>query len=111
MIEQIIGLLGDRYHYYFYRTQDGTEADLVVVDGDKPLYSIEVKMNNAPKLTKGMINCLEDLQPQQHCVIVPACKESYPIPTLSEEMALFLRKSSCYIFYQLYYFFRFFYYV
>ena len=51
-------------------------------------------MNNTPKLTKGMVNCFEDLKPKQHCVIVPVCEVSYPIHNHVEVygLELFLKK-------------------
>jgi uncharacterized protein len=48
VIQQIIANLKQSVNYYFYRTQDGTELDLVLVKGISPVLGIEIKYANAP---------------------------------------------------------------
>ncbi|MCX6277410.1 MAG: DUF4143 domain-containing protein [Bacteroidetes bacterium] len=43
VIQQIIALLKPGVIPWFYRTQDGTELDLVLVQGLKPVLGIEIK--------------------------------------------------------------------
>jgi len=62
---------------YFYRTQAGAECDLLLVQGITPLVCIEIKLTNAPSVSKGFISCLEDLQPQYKYLITPE-SDTYP---------------------------------
>ncbi|MBK7939220.1 MAG: ATP-binding protein [Lewinellaceae bacterium] len=55
VIEQIIRVTQRKWEYYFYRTQHGAEADLVLVRPDGKIYCIEVKFSSAPVLGKGFI--------------------------------------------------------
>lgn len=61
VIQQVIGLLKPNISAYFYRTQDGSELDLVLVKGGEPVLGIEVKHSNAPKITKGTTVASQDL--------------------------------------------------
>jgi uncharacterized protein len=76
-IDQIISILGSRYQYYFYRTQDQAEVDLVICESDKPLVSIECKFTSTPKKYKGMTTAFNDLQTNQNYIIVPECNIPY----------------------------------
>lgn len=78
-IEQIIGHLGDKYSYYFYRTQDQAESDLVICKNDKPLYCIEIKLTSKPKRTHGFTSVIKDLQADQNFILIPDVKTEYPL--------------------------------
>lgn len=71
VIEQIIQLMPKNLHAYFYRTHHGAESDLVLVKGNKPIACIEIKLNNAPDVPKGFINCINDLKTKQNFIITP----------------------------------------
>lgn len=77
-IEQIIGHLGSDYRFYFYRTQDGTEVDLLAVKANTVVYAFEVKLSGAPSITKSMTFAMDDLQPQKLFVITPTAG-NYPL--------------------------------
>ncbi len=77
VIEQIIRVTQRKWEYYFYRTQHGAEADLLLVDPAGAMYCIEIKFSAAPVLSRGFYNCIEDLKPAYKYVIVPT-GESYP---------------------------------
>jgi uncharacterized protein len=79
VIEQIISYAGDSYDYYFYRTQDGTEADLLMVQGNKPKYTIEIKYTSTPKLTKGFSTAIADLHTTDNFIVVPEVRQSYSL--------------------------------
>lgn len=70
-IEQIINTLGSNYRFHFYRTQDGTEADLIAVKGNIVEYAFEIKLAGAPSITKSMKHILQDLTPAKMYVITP----------------------------------------
>lgn len=50
VIEQVLGVLGDRWDPFFYRTSAGAECDLVLQRGRQRL-AIECKASSAPDLT------------------------------------------------------------
>lgn len=56
---------------FFYRTQAGAECDLVLVQGITPVACIEIKLSNAPLVSKGFMSCVEDLDPQYKFIITP----------------------------------------
>ncbi|MCP4456530.1 MAG: ATP-binding protein [Cytophagales bacterium] len=69
VIEQIISTLASRYSYYYYRTHQGAECDLVLVDGITPKVGIEIKYASAPKVTKGFLQSIEDLGTIENYII------------------------------------------
>ena len=71
VIEQINQLLSDDFKLYFYRTQAGAEADLIIVKGIKPVYCIEIKYSSNPKATKGLMNVIKDLETPYNFIITP----------------------------------------
>ena len=54
VIEQITATLGEAYEYYFYRTHQGAECDLLLVKNGVVKMAIEIKNTLSPKLSKGM---------------------------------------------------------
>jgi predicted AAA+ superfamily ATPase len=79
VIENIINTLGDRYQYYYYRTADGTECDLVIFEGTNCTAAIDVKFSPAPKSTRSMTTAIRDLKPIRAFFIVPECKVPHSI--------------------------------
>lgn len=79
VIEQIIGELRDKFNYYYYRTQDGTEADLVLLKAGKPYITIEIKFSTAPKITQGTYNSINDLKTKKNFIIIPSNEQGYYI--------------------------------
>lgn len=83
VVEQIIANIGKDYQPWFYRTQDGTECDLVLTISNKPITCIETKITSAPKKTKSLTIAINDLGTDQNFIIVPKCDEPY---SLSEKI-------------------------
>jgi len=79
VIEQIIICLGNSFDYYFYRTQDGTECDLVITDNLKPINCIEIKFTSTPKRTRGFLTAINDLNTEKNYLIIPECRQPYQI--------------------------------
>ncbi len=77
VLEQIIPLLPSTIHPFFYRTHDGSEMDLVLVKGIKPIACIEIKTSNEPNLTRGFYECIEDLKCNTAIIITPYQKMAY----------------------------------
>lgn len=77
VIEQIMRATQRKWEYYFYRTQHGAEADLVMINPAGTMYCIEIKFSLAPVLSKGFYQSVEDLNPARKYVIIPT-GDAYP---------------------------------
>lgn len=71
VIEQIYQLKTKQTELFFYRTQTGAECDLVLVQGIIPIACLEIKLSNAPTVSKGFISCTQDLEPKHKYIITP----------------------------------------
>ena len=72
VIEQIVQQLKDGVQAYFYRTSNGAEMDLVLVQGLKPVVSIEIKLSLKPALKRGSTESVTDLMTEHNFVVTPA---------------------------------------
>lgn len=72
VIEQIIPLLDPAIRPHFYRTSNGAEMDLVLVDGITPVVSIEIKLSLAPALKRGSTESVNDLKTANNYVVTPS---------------------------------------
>ena len=79
VIEQVIEKLGDDRDYYYYRTQDGTEADLVICRHHKPEIIVEAKMSSAPHASKSMLNSMDDLKTRKGYIIIPGAGQNFSV--------------------------------
>ena len=71
VVEQVLQALPSGLQLYYYRTQAGAECDMVLARGVHAVASIEVKLNNAPSITKGYYQSIEDLKTKKNYVVVP----------------------------------------
>lgn len=78
VIEQIINVIGPDYQYYFYRTHQGAECDLLLVKSGKVEWAIEIKNTLSPKISKGFLISMEDTKAAKGAVI-SRVKEGYPL--------------------------------
>jgi predicted AAA+ superfamily ATPase len=67
----------NEYEAYFYKTTQGAELDLILIKGDKKI-AFELKVSDAPKLTKGFWNAIEDTKPNITYVVSPV-SDKYPV--------------------------------
>ncbi|AQG78716.1 ATP-binding protein [Spirosoma montaniterrae] len=97
VIEQVLSLLPWQQMPFFYRTADGAELDLVVVSGSTVLVALEIKLSNAPTLSRGTTVALQDLGNPPLLVVTPS-SDDYPmranawvcsVRTLSENLKRF----------------------
>lgn len=72
VIEQIYQLKPKHLEMYYYRTHNGAECDLVLVNGLTPVAAIEIKYSTTPALSKGFYQVLEDLSIEKAFVITPS---------------------------------------
>ncbi|MEM8894867.1 MAG: ATP-binding protein [Bacteroidota bacterium] len=77
-VRQIMQTLGNRYEYHFYRTHEGAEIDLLLLENNKPSIAIEIKYSNAPKLTKGYLNAIGDVGTRRNFVVTPS-SDYFPV--------------------------------
>ena len=78
IIQEIATMLPPRHELYFYRTQDGTEADLVIVKAGVPDVLVEIKHSSAPLITKGLRIAATDLKTRRNVIVAPV-SENYPL--------------------------------
>ena len=78
VIQQIYSNKPEDVELFYYRTQNGAEADVVLVRGGNPIACIEIKLSNAPSVSKGFYNCIADLATTKNYVITPA-SDTYPL--------------------------------
>lgn len=78
IVEQVMGILPERWQAYFYRTGAGAEIDLVLFDSKHKPTAIEIKYSMSPKLERGFWNAYEDLSCKKGYVVYPGA-ESYPL--------------------------------
>ncbi len=78
VINQIAAVLKSDDEMYYYRTQDGSEIDVLVRRNNRWLAAAEIKLTNAPSLSKGTYVAMEDLGLEKLYVITPEA-DTYPI--------------------------------
>lgn len=72
VIEQINNTKPSALRMYYYRTHDGAEADVVLEKGNKVVACIEIKLSNAPALSKGFHMSVKALKCKNNFVITPS---------------------------------------
>ena len=65
------------WKFYFYRTQKGAEADLVLITPNGKKICIEIKLSSSPIVSRGFYQTIEDVKPDYSFIIMPECEE-YP---------------------------------
>ena len=71
IVEQIQVLSPRGHQFYYYRTQNGAEMDLVITRGGQVQSVVEIKHNKSPRLTKGFYSAAEDLGADRRFVVAP----------------------------------------
>ena len=75
VIQQVIAVLSTDTRAFFYRTQQGSELDLVVEQGGKIVLALEIKLSNQPTLSKGNTIALQDLNHPPLLVVTPSAPD------------------------------------
>lgn len=84
IVQEVAARLPARADLYFYRTHDGTEADLVITRSGIPDVLIEIKYSTTPKPGKGVFIAKKDLDTPRNYMVCPVPK-GYP---LAEDIAV-----------------------
>lgn len=77
VVEQIKRCLPEGSYLYFYRTHAGAEVDLLLHLPNGKRLALEIKTSNAPNVSKGFSQSLQDLKVSDAFVIIPD-GEPYP---------------------------------
>lgn len=75
VIEQIRRSVTTDWKFYFYRTQKGAEADLILITPNGRKICIEIKLSTSPTVSKGFYQTIEDINPDKSFVIIPEGEE------------------------------------
>ncbi len=75
VIQQVRAWLQGRAELYGYRTHDGSELDLVITQGNTPIAALEIKITNAPALSKGNHLAMEAVGAPVQLVVTPTAKD------------------------------------
>lgn len=78
VIENLIAAAGDRRAPYYYRTEDGSEIDLLFERGGTIEVAIEIKRSTAPAVSRGFRIACDVLQPRE-AYLVHGGTESWPM--------------------------------
>ncbi len=78
VLSQVKAILPDGWSSFFYRTYEGTEADVVLCYNNKPIVTVEIKYTNAPKTSKGLFNSINDLKTKSNFIVTPYA-DRYPV--------------------------------
>ena len=71
VLETLIGALPPNVSPHFYRTSDGSEIDLLLAQGERPIMAIEVKRSTAPAISRGFGLACDDLNVEQRWAVYP----------------------------------------
>ena len=78
VVENILGILPDHVHAFFYRTVAGAEIDFLLEINLSEYWAIEIKHSIAPKVKKGFHIACEDLNVARKYVVYTGV-DPYPI--------------------------------
>lgn len=71
IINEICKALPVKISAYYYRTQHGAEADLVLVKNNRPIACIDISYSSEPAFKKGFRQCIADLSTKKNFIIYP----------------------------------------
>jgi uncharacterized protein len=77
VIEQVRRVAPERWQFFFYRTQAGAEADLVMQSPRGHLYLMEIKVSLSSGISRGFYQSSADLEPKSKFVVIME-GENYP---------------------------------
>ncbi|QMW00107.1 ATP-binding protein [Spirosoma foliorum] len=77
VIEQTRRVVGTEWSFYYYRTAAGAEIDLLLIAPNGKKIAIEIKLSNAPTVSKGFYQSIADINPDYSFIVIPD-GDSYP---------------------------------
>ncbi|MBL7826938.1 MAG: DUF4143 domain-containing protein, partial [Saprospiraceae bacterium] len=76
VIAQIIREADEGSQFYYYRTSNGAEVDLLWISDTGKRICLEIKYSSTPTISRGFYESLKDLKPDFSFIIIPE-GESY----------------------------------
>lgn len=86
VLQEISANLPPRYELAFYRTHEGTEADIVIINAGQPETIVEVKYSSTPKPGKGFYIAQQDLGVSKSVIVCPV-EQGYPLSENSQVLS------------------------
>ena len=87
VIENILGIVGDRPPRSFYRTAGGAKIDLLLEPIPGEVWAIEIKHSTAPKVSRGFYSACKDVKATRK-IVIHAGDDSFPMGEGIEAMGL-----------------------
>ena len=87
VVENIIGLLSNKWQYSYYRSASQNEIDLVLEGPRRQRWAIEIKRSGVPSVSKGFYTACEDIK-ATHKFVVYSGLERYPMSHQTEAIGL-----------------------
>ncbi len=78
VVHTIAAQVSGRREMCFFRTQDGAEADVVILNAGQPEMLIEIKFSTTPTPARGFYNIINDLKTSKNLIICPV-EQGYPL--------------------------------
>lgn len=75
VVQQVRAWLGGRAQLAYFRTQDGSELDLVITQGTQVKAALEIKVTNTPVLSKGNHMAFDAVQAPVRLVVTPSARD------------------------------------
>jgi predicted AAA+ superfamily ATPase len=75
VINQILSLLNADVELSYYRTQDGSEIDLVFIKSLKPVATAEIKYSSSPSFSAGNTRAINQLKTNVNFIITPGSED------------------------------------
>lgn len=72
VVQQVFALTPASIGKYFYRTQSGSEVDLLLTKGNEVVLAIEIKYSNSPQLTKSSTEAMKEVDAKHNVIITPS---------------------------------------
>jgi hypothetical protein len=85
--ETLISVAPEGTEAHYYRTSNGTEADLVLTLPGGKVWAIEIKRSSAPSVERGFHIACADLKPNQRFVVYPG-EERFPLDAKTDAIGL-----------------------
>ena len=75
ILQQIVANLEHNVEFYFYRTKNQAEMDLVLVQNGQAKAAIEIKYSNSPTFSRGNTVAIEDIGANINLIITPQTED------------------------------------
>jgi uncharacterized protein len=87
VIENILRIIPNQWQYSYYRTQTGSEIDLILEGPSQETWAIEVKISSAPKLRKEFHDACLDIKAKRKIVLYNGV-EQFPLGDNTEAIGV-----------------------